>query len=103
MSTKRTPINRPPRGGRITPEAVSLFKLACEIRDADLDEKWEDKGGRRREYHDASMRLHTLLGLPIWHEEVMTVRAFDECPKGTKPDEWLTARELLRQLEAASA
>ena len=108
MSTNRRTIRRAGKG-RITPEAVALFRQCEDIRATGCDEYWEHEGGRRREYLDASKALDQLLGLPPW--------AFGPCemdldePKPSylvgsglcSAPTWDVARELRRELLAAAA
>jgi hypothetical protein len=61
MPTRRTPKVRNTRSS-ITPRAVYLFRLLIEIEDAEDDKFWEEDGGRQREYCDARVELHHLLG-----------------------------------------
>ncbi len=57
MTTTRT-RKRPPRGPRITQEAVDLFRRVCAMQDND--------GCEEREYLDACLALHCALGLMPW-------------------------------------
>jgi hypothetical protein len=75
--------------------------------DAGLDEKWEDEGGRRREFLDACVHLHyDLLGGKPWEQEALYAG-------DPKPPEWMKnerervdyarAHQLHGVLEVASA
>ena len=81
MPTNRTRIKRAVRS-RVTDEAVALFRLCEDIADAGQDEKFEDEGGRRREYLDADSALARLLGLKPW--ETSPVDAVRE-----EPPDWM--------------
>jgi hypothetical protein len=51
------------RDRRLTPAIVALFVRLEEIRNAGADREWEEQGGRRREFIDASHELRYGLGL----------------------------------------
>jgi hypothetical protein len=100
MPTNRTRIKRAVRS-RVTDEAVALFRLCEDIADAGGDEKFEDEGGRRREYLDAHSALHSALGLMPW--ETNPVNAVCETPPDymrNKHEDWHKAWELRCELEA---
>jgi hypothetical protein len=84
MGTKRMPVGRPPRS-HITPQAVELFKRGMLLQFLDLDQIWEEDGGRRREYHQVCVALRIALGMkPLWEPCPLEV---DE--DGTLPG-WMT-------------
>jgi hypothetical protein len=68
-------FHRPPPGGRITPEAIALFRQLRNIQLAGHDEIWEQAGGRRREFIDGCVELHDQLGRRPWQTDVMDVGA----------------------------
>jgi hypothetical protein len=92
--------------GEITPEHLRLWNRLHGIIGEGGDEVWESEGGRRREYLDACVELHALLGLKPWNE--MAIDAADP-----EPPEWMTdahhrtdyrrAHRLYLALEAAAA
>jgi hypothetical protein len=92
--TRRTPINRPPRG-RITQRAVELFGLIL-----DMDDDEVPMGSER--YGKVAVELHRELGLKPWDEFVHWVNADDEPPPNIEPwkrASFVQAVELRRQLE----
>jgi hypothetical protein len=102
MSTKRTPINRPPRGG-ITPEAVRLFAQVAAIKSADR-ETWEANGGKRRKYFDLSVALHAELGLHPWEDSPLDAVG-DALPAWMGPAQeadWRRTHRQLLELQAAN-
>jgi hypothetical protein len=97
MSTKRTPISRVLRS-HITPEAIALFKRGMLLQFLDLDETWEEDGGRQREYHELCVALRIALGMkPLWEPCPLDV---DE--DGTLP-EWMTDPAEIRRERKAIA
>jgi hypothetical protein len=66
------------RTAQITDGAVALFRLCEEIIAAGRDEKFEDEGGRRREYLDARRALDGAVGIKLW--ETSPVDAVRETP-----------------------
>jgi hypothetical protein len=92
--TKRTPINRPPAGGQITPETIALFDAMrrCKCVCSERDMGGECAGCRRWwELHD---QLHAALKLKPW-----------DWPATQNPrSNWVIpeAQERWRKLDAAS-
>ena len=98
MTSKRTPLHRPPLV-RITPEAVALFRRGLRlIRRGDED---------RREYLDVCYELDRVLGLRPWQEPVLDTVGFDAPPdwmdSGPVIADWHRSANIRRQLEAALA
>jgi len=96
MTSKRTPLRRPPLV-RITPEAVALFRRGLRlIRRGDED---------RREYLDVCYKLDRVLGLRPWQEPVLDTVGFDAPPdwmdSGPVIADWHRSANIRRQLEAA--
>jgi hypothetical protein len=56
IPTRRTPIDRG-RRVQITPAMVVLWKRGQEILATKAEQKWEEEGGRRREFLDLAGRL----------------------------------------------
>jgi hypothetical protein len=97
MSTKRTRIGRASRS-HITPEAVELFKRGMLLQLLDLDEIWEEDGGRQREYRQLCVALRIALGMkPLW----------EPCPLEVDEDgalpEWMTDPAEIRRERKAIA
>src|SRR5262249_15407925 len=65
MPTRRTPIDRA-RRVQITPAMVALWKRGQEILATKAEQKWEEEGGRRREFLDLAVELHELLDRRPW-------------------------------------
>jgi hypothetical protein len=93
-----------PNDFQITPEMIALFRKACDIEAAGDHERWENEGGRRREWHDTAVALHSALGRTLWQHDVIDV--YDGAP----PDwavknglecigDWEEARDIRRRLE----
>jgi len=98
MTSKRTPLRRPPLV-RITPEAVALFRRGLRlIRRGDED---------RREYLDVCYKLDRVLGLRPWQEPVLNTVGFDIPPDWMDSEpviaDWHRSANIRRQLEAALA
>jgi hypothetical protein len=90
MPTNRRPLTRQPRRAPlISREMVDLFRRARAIQARGLDEKWEDQGGRRREFLTVTTDLHRALGRRPW----------DPCIIDDEPDDEAGQR-VLAQLEA---
>jgi hypothetical protein len=106
MSTTRNPI-RPPVRLRITPEMVALFRRASEIVAADDHQFWEHEGGKKGEWYDISVELHSKLGRELWQIDVCDLVAFGDPDWIAKDAEsladWKVAREIRRRLEEAIA
>src|SRR5207245_10334054 len=71
MPTRRTPIDRG-RRVQITPAMVVLWKRGQEILATNAEQKWEEEGGRRREFLDLAVELHELLDSRQWDVDVLT-------------------------------
>jgi hypothetical protein len=101
MPTTRTPIRRPSRATRITPETVQLFARAVAIEDMPgATERWENEGGRRREYLDLSGALAQQLGLKPWHPSPLDV-ADERVPADLgehQVNDWVTIQRLRKAL-----
>ena len=54
MPNRRTPIDRG-RRAQITPAMVALWKRGQEILATKAEQKWEEEGGRRREFLDLAV------------------------------------------------
>jgi len=74
MPTRRTPIDRG-RRVQITPAMVALWKRGQEILATKAEQKWEEEGGRRREFLDLAVELHELLDRRPWEVDVFYVDA----------------------------
>jgi hypothetical protein len=83
----------------ITPTTIELFRRLREIEDAGLHRTWEDDGGRQREWHDARVELHSLLGRLPADVNVMDA-ANPEAPSYCDPlHDYKTAHALYIALE----
>jgi hypothetical protein len=115
VATKRTPLKRPTRRPRITPEAVALFarvEQLAETHDACDDNgncKANDPGGGERcaecaEYYVAILELHRLLAVMPWQpgpNEVDDPEPPDYIAgDALKVADWRRAWTLRRELEA---
>jgi hypothetical protein len=60
----------PPPPEALTSEMIALYRRARAIQRQGLDEKWEDEGGKRREYLTVSTDLHRLLGRKLWQDDI---------------------------------
>src|SRR5262245_17054104 len=58
----------------LSPVAVAAYRLAREIEATGLHTKWEDEGGRQREYLNAHRALDEELGLPPWPPSPLDAR-----------------------------
>jgi hypothetical protein len=74
MPTRRTPIDRG-RRVQITLAMVALWKRGQEILATKAEQKWEEEGGRRREFLDLAVELHELLDRRPWEVDVFYVDA----------------------------
>src|SRR5262245_41409584 len=92
------------RAESITPEMLAIFNRALEIQSSEKDMRWEDEGGRRREYYNTCTVLHRLLGRMVWMYQVVDVdpdnKPFD-LPEADLAD-WHGAVKARLALEAAS-
>jgi hypothetical protein len=57
----------------VTADMVALFRRGREILAAGDDRRWEDEGGRRREFLDLTSLLHQRLGRRPWQCDVFDV------------------------------
>ena len=99
---------RQPREKKIslTPEMLALFARGCEIQSAGDDQRWEDDGGRRREYLDLDKRLNTLLQRPWCPSLFDTALDRERPPAYLRPDhqllrDWHPAQQLRKALQHA--
>jgi hypothetical protein len=87
----------------VTPTAIALFRLCREIQDAGQQDTWEHQGGRAREYSNARVELHSLLGRLPADVNVMSA-ANPEAPSYCDPDhDYETAHELYVAFEGKLA
>jgi hypothetical protein len=101
MATTRTPIKRSTRS-RITPEAIAVYKRARDLLDNHDIEKWEEKGGRRAEFIDASEQLDSLLDRKPWQTSIIDCVGEETAPDYvSEASDWPGARALLNALEEA--
>src|SRR5437899_236414 len=89
MPTRRKPIDRG-RRVQITLAMVALWKRGQEILATKAEQKWEEEGGRRREFLDLAVELHELLDRRPWEVDVFYVDAM-------KPSERPRPRRLGRR------
>jgi hypothetical protein len=54
---------------------VALWKRGQEILATKAEQKWEEEGGRRREFLDSAVELHELLDRRPWEIDVFYVDA----------------------------
>ena len=94
------------REHQITDEAVEAFVRAEAIWDAGGYEKWEEEGGRRREYLDASSALGRSVGLRPWETSPLDVPENGPPPERWKSpngiSDWQQAQNLRRELIKAA-
>jgi hypothetical protein len=110
MVTKRTPISRGKRH-TITPAIILAYRDVSEIMaDGDAANVQEEDGGRQREWLDACLALHHLLGRDPWQEDIMDV-VTDAPPdyiarngeaNAQNPRTWAEARKLRLAIERAA-
>jgi hypothetical protein len=99
MPARRTPIDRG-RRVQITPAMVVLWKRGQEILATKDEQKWEEEGGRRREFLDLAVELHELLDRRPWEVDVFYVDAMR--PSGDQDQgDWVGAAAARRALVAA--
>jgi hypothetical protein len=90
---------------QITDEAVALFRLCDEIIAAGQEDKFEDQGGRRREYLDANRALGNAVGIKF--REVSPFDAVREAPPDymehnpLQTGYWRKAHAMRREMLAA--
>jgi hypothetical protein len=82
----------------ITPQAIELFKRGMLLQRLDLDEIWEEEGGRCREYRQLCVALRIALGIPLG--EPCPLDDVDE--DGSLPD-WMTDPVEIRRERKAIA
>ena len=99
MPTRRTPIDRD-RRVQITPAMVALWKRGQEILATKAEQKWEEEGGRRREFLDLAVELHELLDRRPWEVDVFYVDAMKPGDDQDQGD-WVGAATARRALVAA--
>jgi len=99
MPTRRTPIDRG-RWVQIAPAMVALWKRGQEILATKAEQKWEEEGGRRREFLDLAVDLHELLGRRPWEVDVFYVDAMKPSDDQDQGD-WVGAAAARRALVAA--
>jgi hypothetical protein len=99
MPTRRTPIDRG-RRVQITPAMVALWKRGQEILATKAEQKWEEEGGRRREFLDLAVELHELLDRRPWEVDVFYVDAMKPSDDQDQGD-WVGAAAARRALVAA--
>jgi len=76
---KGTAADSPPAPDEpVTREMIDLYRRAREIQRQGGDEKWEDQGGRLREYYDLTLALHRLLGRRLWDDDIVDGEPDDE-------------------------
>jgi hypothetical protein len=103
MPTRRTPIDRG-RRVQITPAMVVLWKRGQEILATKAEQKWEEEGGRRREFLDLAVELHELLDRRPWEVDVFYVDAMkpsDDQDQDQGQGDWVGAAAARRALVAA--
>lgn len=69
------------RGSKISDEAVEIFNRARSMASIDR-ERWEEGGGRRRDYLDTWKALHLALGLRLFEASPLDVNESDSAPFG---------------------
>src|SRR6476661_1998894 len=84
MPTRSTPIDRG-RRVQITLAMVALWKRAQEILATKAEQKWEEEGGRRREFLDLAVELHELLDRRLWEVDVFYVDAMKPSDEARRP------------------
>ena len=92
------------RDAAITDEVLALFRRGMEIRCEAADEKWEDQGGRRREFLDTCVLLDRALQRKPWQVSILDADRYAPPPPGDTKDHlrgWHSAMELREALEAA--
>jgi hypothetical protein len=109
--TKRTPINRPPTGGRITDEAIALFDAMQRINCVCPPIDWGGEFWKRREcvgcqrWWELHSQLHDALNLKPWNWPVYQHPDSNPYPSWhAQHGKWAIAeaQERWRALDAAS-
>src|SRR5262245_6587829 len=77
-----------------------LWKRGQEILATKAEQKWEEEGGRRREFLDLAVDLHELLGRRPWEVDVFYVDAMKPSDDQDQGD-WVGAAAARRALVAA--
>src|SRR5215470_6627047 len=85
---------------RITPAMVTLWKRGQEILATKAEQKWEEEGGRRREFLDLAVELHELLDRRPWEVDVFYVDAMKPSNDQDQGD-WVDAAAARRALVTA--
>jgi hypothetical protein len=91
------------RDTRITPEILTMYRLAHQLHDCANIETWEEEGGHRRKFLDACVKLHAMLGRRPWQEDVIDTLDFEPPDDRQERKDWNVACALLKQLEQAAA
>jgi hypothetical protein len=99
MPTRRKPIDRG-RRVQITLAMVALWKRGQEILATKAEQKWEEEGGRRREFLDLAVELHELLDRRSWEVDVFYVDAMKPSDDQDQSD-WVGAAAARRAFVAA--
>ncbi|MHC2661692.1 hypothetical protein ACMA5K_05715 [Bradyrhizobium diazoefficiens] len=103
MTTKRTAIRRALKAN-ITPLALQTYVRARDLLDNHDIERWEERGGRRREYLDAADALDVMLGRKPWQTSIMDCVGEEAAPDYVTPtNDWQGARDFLTALEEAAS
>jgi hypothetical protein len=104
--TKRTPIARSTKT-KITPRVVARKAVALQEEDGATN-RWEEDGGRRREYLNLCHKLHLALGRKL-HEACVTETVGQDAPHPTilrqgaeRLRDWMAARDIRRKLDQAA-
>jgi hypothetical protein len=112
MPTKRTPINRPPRG-RVTAECIDLFRRALPLSKQHDECVFRSECDVRRyeharcpgceEFDELRLSLGRLLGLEPHDEDLFCADTDAVPPFISNPEHYLKARRLRVALEQAAA
>jgi hypothetical protein len=88
----------------VTAEMAALFRRGRDLVAAGGDRRWEEDGGRRREFLELSSLLHYQLGRRTWEEDVFDV-ADDAGPDAAADVRTAVAarRALLRAIDDEAA
>ena len=78
---------------------VALWKRGQEILATKAEQKWEEEGGRRREFLDLAVELHELLDRRPWEVDVFYVDAMK--PSDDQDGDWAGAVAARHALQAA--
>lgn len=88
----------------VTEEMVELWRWLVALEEADGYLKWEEEGGRRREWHNLTSCLHYLFNLKPWDVFV------SDCYSDNEPEpdaseyykSWYKVRQIAAALEEAA-